>query len=132
MAATQSARLMQANAGIAGMQAQSTQEAGAEQAELYRQHLNATIGRQEAQVGGSNLTMSGSALRSVENTAYLGAQDITRIQTNAARKAWGFQVQQAGDEFRAKQDTQAGMFNTMGSLITSTARSYGQWSDPNG
>lgn len=132
LAASQSARLMQANASIAGMQAQSTQEAGAQQAELYRQHLNATIGRQEASIGGSNLTLSGSALKSVENTAYLGGQDISRIQTNAARKAWGFQVQQAGDLFRAKQEQSAGTFNTFGSLITSGARAYGQWSDPSG
>jgi hypothetical protein len=123
---------MRANAAIAGEQMQSTQEAGAEQAELYRQHLNATIGRQTAQVGGSNLTMSGSPLRSVENTAYLGAQDISRIQTNAARKAWGFQVQEEGDLFRAKQEQQAGTFNALGSLITSGSRAYGQWSDPNG
>jgi hypothetical protein len=132
MAASQSAKLMQANAAIAGEQAQSTQATGAEQAELYRQHLNATIGRQEAQVGGSNLTMSGSPLRSIENTAYLGAQDIGRIQTNAARKAWGFDVQQEGDLFRAKQDQQAGAFSSLGGLITSGARAYGNWSDPNG
>jgi hypothetical protein len=131
-AATQSARLMQANAGIAGEQAVSTQQAGAEQAEQMRQRTAQTIGRQEASVGGSNLTLSGSPLRAIENTAYFGARDIAQVQTNAARKAWGFQVQQVGDQFRAQQDTQAGMFNTMGSLITSGARAYGQWNNPNG
>jgi hypothetical protein len=123
------ARLMRANAGIAGEQAQSTEEAGAQQAELYRQHLNAVIGKQGASVGGSNLTMSGSPLRAIENTAYLGAQDISRIQTNASRKAWGFQVQQSGDLFRANEDTAAGKFGALGSLITSGTRAYGQWSD---
>jgi hypothetical protein len=132
MAASQSAALMRANAGIAGQQAQSTQEAGAEEAEMMRQSTAQKIGRQEAQVGGSNLTLSGSPLRAIENTAYFGAQDIARVQTNAARKAWGFQVSQEGDLFRAKQDEQAGMFNTAGSLITSGARAYGQWSNPNG
>ena len=127
-----SANLMRANAGVAGLEAQSAQEKGAEQAELYRQHLNATIGRQQAQVGGSGVTMSGSALRSVENTAMLGAQDIQRIQTNAARKAWGFQVQQVGDLYRAKEDQAAGTYEGLGSLITSGARAYGQWSNPNG
>lgn len=131
-AASQSASLMRANAGIAGAQAQSTQEAGAESAEMQRQALNQKIGRQEASVGGSNLTLSGSPLRAIENTAYFGAQDIARTQTNAARRAWGFQVSQQGDLFRASQDQQAGMFNTMGSLITSGARAYGQWSNPNG
>lgn len=127
-----SAGLQKDNAAIAGLESQSAQEKGAEQAELYRQHLNATIGRQQAQVGGSNLTMSGSALKAVENTASLGAQDIQRIQTNAARRAWGFQVQQQGDLYRANEDKSAGVFGSVGSLITSGARAYGQWSDPNG
>lgn len=127
MAASQSAKLQKANAGIAGEQFQSTQEAGAEQAEMRRQQLNQTIGRQAASVGGSNLTLSGSPLRAIENTAYFGGQDIQRIQTNAARRAWGFQTQQAGDLFRAKQDEAAGAFSSLGSLVTSGARAYGQW-----
>jgi hypothetical protein len=131
-AASQSARLMQANAGIAGQQAASTEQAGAEQAEMMHQRTAQTIGKQEAGVGGSNLTLSGSPLRAIENTAYFGARDIAQVQTNAARRAWGFQVSQVGDQFRARQDQQAGMFNTMGSLITSGARAYGQWDNPNG
>lgn len=131
-AASQSVALMRANAGIAGAQAQSEQQAGAQQAEMMRQATDQKIGRQEASVGGSNLTLSGSPLRAIENTAYFGARDVAQVQTNAARKAWGFQVNQAGDQFRAKQDDQAGMFNTMGSLITSGAKAYGQWDNPNG
>jgi hypothetical protein len=131
-AASQSVSLMKANAAIAGQQAQSTQEAGAEEAEMMRQATAQKIGRQEASVGGSNLTLSGSPLRAIQNTAYFGAQDIARVQTNAARRAWGFQVSQEGDLFRARQDSQAGLFNSAGSLITSGARAYGQWANPNG
>lgn len=128
LASQESARLLRANASVAGMQARSENEAGAETAELYRQHLNATIGRQQAAVGGSNVTMSGSPLRSLETTAMLGAQDIGRIQTNAARKAWGFDVTQSGDLLRANQATATGVNNAMGGLITSGAKAYGQWS----
>jgi hypothetical protein len=119
---------MQANAAIAGEQARSTNQAGAEQAEIARQNLNQKIGLQEAQVGGSGLTLSGSPLRAIENTAYFGQQDIARIQTNAARRAWGFQVTQAGDQYRAQQAQAAGAFNAIGSLITSGSKAYGQWS----
>lgn len=122
------AALARANAAVAGMQAQGEQEQGAESAELYRQHLNATMGKQAAQVGGANVTMSGSALRSLSTTAELGAQDIARIQTNAARKAWGYQVQQQGDLAKAGWDQQAGVMQGLGSLITSGSRAYGQWS----
>jgi hypothetical protein len=129
MAAQQSAKLLRANAAIAGMQGQSQNQTGAEQAELYRQHLNATIGRQEATVGGSNVTMSGSPLRSLETTAMLGAQDVGRIQVNAARRAWAFDTTQQGDLLKANQTTSAGVNNVLGGLITSGARAYGQWAD---
>ena len=122
------AALSRDSATIAGFQARSAQEQGAEQAELYRQHLDATLGKQAAQVGGANLTMSGSALRSLSTTAQLGAQDISRIQANAARKSWGFQVSQTGDLAKAGWEQQAGVMGGLGSLITSGARAYGQWS----
>jgi len=121
------AALARTAAQVSGMQAQSTVQAGAEQADVYRQHLNATLGKQAAQVGGANVTMSGSALRSLSTTSEIGAQDIARIQTNAARKAWGFQVDQAGDLAKAGWDQKAGIMQGLGSLITSGSRAYGQW-----
>lgn len=130
LAGDESAKLLRANAAIAGMQGRSENEAGAESAELFRQRLNQTEGRQAAAIGGSNVTMSGSPLRSLENTALFGAQDVTRIQTNAARKAWGFETTEAGDEVRAQQAKSTGTMNAFGSLITTGARAYGQWSEP--
>lgn len=127
LASQQSAKLLQTNATIAGLQGRSEAQSGVESAELYRQHLNATIGKQTAQVGASNVTMSGSPLRALANTAGIGAQDISRIQTNAARKAWGFDVSAAGDRVRANQATAGGIGNTIGGLITTGARAYGQW-----
>jgi hypothetical protein len=121
------AALARANASIAGMQAQTEQQAGVEQADLYRTHLEQTLGKQAAQVGGANLTMSGSALRSLSTTSELGARDIAQIQLNAARKAWGYQVQEAGDHYRANMASRAGLMQGLGGLITSGARAYGQW-----
>lgn len=129
-AGQRSASLLRANAAIAGLQAQSAQQAGAEQAELYRTKLNATLGRQAAQIGGANITTSGSALKSLERTSELGAEDIAQIQLNAARKAWGYQVTQSGDLMRADMARTAGTENAIGSLITTGARSYGQWDHP--
>jgi hypothetical protein len=121
------AALARAQASITGLQARGEAEAGAETAELYRQHLTATVGKQQAQIGGANVTTSGSALRSLATTAQLGAQDIVRIQTNAARKAWGFETTQAGDLARAGWEQKAGTLQGLGALITSGARAYGQW-----
>lgn len=123
-----SAALTRTRAVMAGMQGRSELEMGAEQAELYRQHLNQTLGKQTAQVGGSGVTMSGSALRSLETTSELGARDIAQIQLNAARKAWGYQTTQAGEEALAGYQQRAGLMSGLGGLITSGARAYGQYS----
>jgi hypothetical protein len=128
IAGHQSSELLRANAAIARMQATGEIQAGAEQGEMYRQHLAQRMGAQTAAVGGSGLTMSGSPLRSLEATSMIGAQDLTRIQTNAARKAWGFQTSAVGDEVRAKQASNAGTAGGLGSLITSGARAYADWS----
>lgn len=126
-AASTNAALMRANAGIAGMQAQSTQQQGAAHAELFRQQLEQRMGKQAAFIGGSNLTTSGSALRALSDTASVGAQDIARIQLGAAQKAWGFQVSQQGDLARASAESAAGTTNAIGGLITTGSRAYGQW-----
>lgn len=123
------AALARANAGVAGLQAQSAIQAGGENAQIYRQKLQQVLGRQAAQIGGSNVTTSGSALRALETTNQIGSEDIARIQLNAARKAWGFQVNQAGDLARAKAEQDAGVFAGVGSLITTGAKAYGQWSE---
>ncbi|MDB6107833.1 MAG: hypothetical protein JWO52_7832 [Gammaproteobacteria bacterium] len=128
IAGQQSKSLLQANAAIARMQATGEIQAGAEQAEMYRQHLAQRVGQQTAAVGGSGLSMSGSPLRSLETTSLIGAQDLTRIQTNAARKAWGFDTTAAGDELRAGMSSRAGIAGGVGSLITSGARAYADWS----
>jgi hypothetical protein len=128
IAGSQTASLLRANANVAGLQAQSTIQAGSQNAEIMRQRLNQTLGRQQAQIGGAGLTQSGSALRALQNTAMFGAQDIQRTQLDAARKAWGFQVSAIGDEQRATLASNQGKFGALGSLITSGARAYGQWS----
>lgn len=128
LAGRQSAALLRENAALARTQATGEQEAGAEQAELYRQHLNQTIGNQIARTGGSGLTASGSPLRSFETTEMLGTKDIQQIQMNAARKAWGFSVSAAGDDVRAGLASRTGTMNALGGLITSGARAYGSWS----
>jgi hypothetical protein len=127
MAGNTSARLLRANAAIAGTEAQSEYQKGAEETNIYQQHLDQTIGKMTASVGGSGITMSGSPLRALQSTAMIGAQDMQRIQLNASRAAWGFQTTQAGDLVRANLAKAAGDGNAVGSLISSSARAYGQW-----
>ena len=127
IAGNQSANLLRANATLARQQAVGELQAGAEQGDLYKQHLDAVLGSQIAKTGGSGLTSSGSPLRSLETTAYLGAQDLERISVNAQRKAWGFNTSAEGDDVRAQMAGQTGRMGAIGQLITSGARAYGSW-----
>jgi hypothetical protein len=127
IAGQQSAALLRANAAIARTQATGESQAGAEQAEMYRQHLATMVGDQVARTGGSGLTQSGSPLRALERTQMLGAQDLQRIQTNAARKAWGYTATAAGDDARAGMASRGGAMGALGGLITTGARAYGDW-----
>lgn len=125
---SQTSALMKANAAVAGLQAKSAVQSGAENAEMMRQRLAQTLGKQQAQVGGAGLTRSGSALRSIETTAEFGARDIAQTQLNAARKSWGFSVDQTGDLAKASMDQSASNFQGVGALITTGAKAFGQWS----
>jgi hypothetical protein len=125
---TADAAFARANAAIAGLQGQSELQMGAEHAELYRQHLAQTVGKQTAQIGGANLVRSGSALRALETTGEFGARDVAQIQLNAARRAWGYSTSEVGDEARAAYDKSAGKMGALGSLITSGSRAFGDWS----
>lgn len=128
------ASLQRANTQIAQYSASGEAQAGAEQASIYRQHVNRVIGSEQAATGASGVASYGSNLAVQQSTAMIGAQDLERIRVNAQRKAWGFEVQGAGDELRGKLAAGAGTMGALSTLVTSGAAAYGDWSKvhPNG
>jgi hypothetical protein len=81
------------NAKLAGEQASSTVQAG--QAAAMQSGLQAAqvLGEQKAALAANGVNLgSGSAIDLQATTHYLNAQDISNITNNAARQAWGYNV----------------------------------------
>lgn len=119
-----SQKLANANSKIAAQQADSEVKAGAYNENLSRQRTAAVEGQQVNDTGAENLTVSGSALRMIGDTARAGEKDALTIRNNALRRAWGFSVQGAGDRYSGQADAASGTLNAAGTLIGGAGRVY--------
>lgn len=93
-AANSQGDLADANAAIAELQAEDAIQRGAEAESRYRMMVRTSIGAQRAGFAASNINVAyGSAVDVQEDAARLGELDALTIRTNAAREAWGYEVQ---------------------------------------
>lgn len=82
------------NAHAAEEQAADATARGAEDESRFRTQVRGLIGSQRAGFAGQGVAVgSGSAADVQGDAAYLGNRDALTIRHNAAREAWGFQVQ---------------------------------------
>jgi hypothetical protein len=82
------------NAHVADLQAADATTRGAEEESRFRTSVRGLIGSQRAGFAGQGVDVgSGSALDVQADAAYLGELDALTIRSNAAREAWGYQVQ---------------------------------------
>jgi len=100
-AAESHADLADYNAATAELQAQDALDRGAEDENRFRAGVDVMIGAQRAGIAGGNIDVGfGSALDVQADAAFLGELDALTIRTNAAREAWGFQVE--ADDLRRR------------------------------
>jgi hypothetical protein len=93
-AAYDQAGLADYNAQVADLQAADATARGQEEASRYRVGVRGMIGSQRAGFAGAGVEVGfGSAVDVQADAAFLGELDALTIRTNAAREAWGFQVQ---------------------------------------
>lgn len=93
------ADLTEYNADVAGLQAADAIARGAEEENRYRTQVRGIIGSQRAAFAGNNVDVGfGSAVDVQADAAFLGELDALTIRTNAAREAWGYNVQ--GEDLR--------------------------------
>ena len=86
------------NAIIAGQQRSAAIQQGQIETENNQLQQAQILGQQKATLAANGVDLSsGSAVDQLATTRFLGAQAINAIQANAARAAWGYQVQ-AGSE----------------------------------
>ena len=83
------------NAKIAAWNRSSALQQGEIDAEQSMQKQAQLLGEQRAALSANGLDIKdhGSALDLLASTKFTGAQDVNTIQSNAARQAWGYDVQ---------------------------------------
>lgn len=117
-------QLFKQNAAIAGEQAQSEVQAGADNANRILMKGAQVTGQQVANIGANNLTQGGTNAQVVASTAAVTEMDALTTRNNAMRRAWGFEVQGASDEFQSKQAATAGDYTAAGSILGGASKAY--------
>jgi hypothetical protein len=103
--ANYNAQVAQNNAVIAGQQRSVALQQGQEQVQQSELHQSQLLGEQKAALAANGVALdSGSAVDQLATTKFLGAQDVNAIQSNAARQAWGYEVQGSNDTAQSNLD----------------------------
>ena len=86
------------NATIDLQQRSSSLQQGDIEAQQSQLHQAQVLGAQRASLAANGVDLTqGSAQDLLSSTKFLGAQDVNTIQSNAARTAWGYDVQAMND-----------------------------------
>jgi hypothetical protein len=112
------ANIARMNAQIAQQNAAYEVNLGEVQAQQQGMKTKSIIGQTKAVQGASGLDLnSGSAMEVRASEAELGAADQATIRSNAARRAYGFQVEAAQDEAQASLYDKASTNAEIGGFI---------------
>lgn len=124
-AADSEAGLSDYNAAVADLQAQDAIERGREEEGIFRAQVRGTIGSLRAGFAAGNVDVGfGSAVDVQADAAYLGELDSLTIRTNAAREAWGYNVQSEDLRKRAEITRKEGVNLAEAGRVQQTASRY--------
>lgn len=114
------------NAKVAQQQAENERQIGNIEEEQHRRRVRQALGAQRAALAANGIdTTSGTALDLQTETAQFGEEDALTIRANAARKAWGYEVE-AGNYKAQAIGAKARAKNTaMGSYLGGAANLAG-------
>ena len=105
-AAEYNAQVANNNATIANQQRSTTLQQGEVEAQKSMRDQAQMIGAQRAQMAANGIDLTqGSAQDILASTKFLGGIDVNTIQSNAARQAWGYEVQGMNDKNAATMET---------------------------
>lgn len=109
-AAEASAGLHDYNAAVADVQAADAVARGAIEEQQFRRDLDVLVGAQRAGYAAGNTDVGyGSAVDVQADAAFLGELDALTLRTNAAREAWGYQVEAVDLRRRAELERREGV-----------------------
>jgi hypothetical protein len=123
------------NAQIAKQNADYARKVGEVEAQRQGMETRFTVGKQKVAQAASGLDVdSGSAVDVRESTGDIGRQDQAVTRANAARKAYGFEVEAAEKEAEAtmmeyagKSSKKAGLLGAASSLLGGASSVSGKW-----
>lgn len=107
-----------ANARIAAIMAEDTEQRGLIAEERHRGQVRQLIGKQRAAIGGKNLVLSGTPLDLLLDTAQLGEEDALQLRENAFIEALGIRTQGAQALRQGKNASKQALFSAAGTLLT--------------
>lgn len=120
------AQLADYNAGVAGLQATDALERGDQAEARFRTQIRGAIGAQRTGFAAGNVDVGfGSAVDVQADAAFLGELDALTIKTNAAREAWGYQVQAFDYRKQAEIDRKGGANQIAAGNSAATAAKWG-------
>lgn len=117
-AGNEAKELAEFNAHIAELQAEDAIAMGEEESQKFRTGVRGLIGRQKAGFAAQNIDVGvGTPVDVAADAAFLGELDVLTIQTNAARAAWGYEVQAENFRRGGSNAQTASRFGAAGSII---------------
>jgi hypothetical protein len=117
-AGKQQQQIARANADLARADATEVIAAsGRDQVRLERQRRQVS-GQQQVAIGANNVTQSGSALDALATTDAIYAEDAQTIRNNAARRAWGLNVEADLDSYAGTVARSTGTTRALTTLAT--------------
>ncbi len=130
------AKILNDNAGVADAQAADAIARGSIEEGRQRLATKQNIGSSRAALASGGVDVgSGSALDVQASEASLGELDALTIRNNAAREAWGYNVEGANDRQQArlaqlggKNEASALRSQSVSTLLTGAANTYGLYS----
>jgi hypothetical protein len=123
-ASESAAALDEYNAAVADLQAKDAIARGQDEASRYASEVRGVMGEQRVAFAAGGVDVHfGSAREVDEDVQRLAALDITTIEINAAREAWGYDVQAFNDRQAADIKRQEGsMYAAAGRSAQTAAR----------
>lgn len=118
------AQVANQNAKIATQQADYERQLGNIEEEKQRRNVRLMLGSQRAALAANGIdTTSGTALDLQSETAQLGEEDALAIRANAARRAWGYEVDAMNQKANAAAAKARGKNQAIGSYLGAAAQS---------
>lgn len=118
------AQVANQNAKVATQQADYERQLGNIEEEKQRRNVRLMLGSQRAALAANGIdTTSGTALDLQSETAQLGEEDALAIRANAARRAWGYEVDAMNQKANAAAAKARGKNQAIGSYLGAAAQS---------